>query len=231
MKYDNVVYGEWIERINRFTARVRIGQEEARVHVKNTGRLRELLIRGAKVALEPAQGEKRVTKFSLVAVRIPGGWVNVDSQAPNEVARAALAAGVISEIGTPEEIRREVRYGQSRIDLQYRTASRLGFVEVKGVTLVEGGVARFPDAPTERGTKHVKELIAAAQEGFEAVVLFVIQREDAHRFEPNASTDGVFARALKEAAASGVQILAYRCTAGPDTLCLDKPVDVTLGHP
>ncbi|SFV05429.1 DNA/RNA nuclease SfsA [Alicyclobacillus macrosporangiidus] len=226
MTYDGVVYGQWIERINRFAARVRLGGEELRVHVKNTGRLRELFIPGATVAMEPAKDLRRATRYSVIAVRTSSGWVNVDSQAPHRVAGDALAAGEISEFGAVTDVRREVRYGHSRFDLQYRSSERIGFIEVKGVTLVEDGVAKFPDAPTGRGSKHVSELMAAVRDGYEAAVLFLIQREDARVFAPNVAMDPVFARALQEAAERGVRVLAYRCRVGPDVLELDEPVPV-----
>ncbi|MCL6600537.1 MAG: DNA/RNA nuclease SfsA [Alicyclobacillus macrosporangiidus] len=226
MTYDGVVYGQWIERINRFVAQVRLGGEELRVHVKNTGRLRELFVPGATVAMEPAKDRRRATRYSVIAVQAPSGWVNVDSQAPHRVAGDALAAGGIPEFGAVTDVRREVRYGHSRFDLQYRSPERIGFIEVKGVTLVEDGVAKFPDAPTGRGSNHVNELMAAVREGYEAAVLFLIQREDARAFAPNGAMDPVFARALEEAADCGVRVLAYRCRVGPDALELDTPVPV-----
>ncbi|MBX5437669.1 MAG: DNA/RNA nuclease SfsA [Alicyclobacillaceae bacterium] len=228
MTYDGVVCGQWIERINRFVARVRLGCEELRVHVKNTGRLRELFVPGATVAMEPAKDRTRATRYSVIAVRAPSGWVNVDSQAPHRVVWDALIAGGILEFGLVTDVRREVRYGHSRFDLQFRSAERMGFIEVKGVTLVEEGVAKFPDAPTDRGTKHIYELVDAVKHGYDGTVLFLIQREDAREFAPNWEMDPKFSEALTFAAKSGVRVLAYGCMVEADKLQIGGIVPVNL---
>jgi sugar fermentation stimulation protein A len=226
--YDTIIYAEWIERMNRFLARVRVDGEVELVHVKNTGRLRELFVRGTKVALEVADGANRKTRYSVIAVRAGNQWVNVDSQVPNQVVSEALLAGEIPAFGTASVVRREVRFGQSRFDIYYESPHSRGFIEVKGVTLVDQGVAKFPDAPTDRGTKHIYELVDAVKHGYDGAVLFLIQRQDARAFAPHRDMDPKFAEALAFAATSGVRILAYGCKVEADTLQLGDPVPVNL---
>jgi sugar fermentation stimulation protein A len=226
--YGTVVYAEWIERMNRFLARVRVGGEVELVHVKNTGRLRELFVRGTEVALEVADGANRKTRYSVIAVRAGNQWVNVDSQVPNQVVSEALLAGEIAAFGTASVVKREVRFGQSRFDIYYESPQSRGFIEVKGVTLVDDGVAKFPDAPTDRGTKHIYELVDAVKHGYHGAVFFLIQRQDAHAFAPNRDMDPKFAEALAFAATSGVRILAYGCKVEADKLQLGDPVPVNL---
>jgi sugar fermentation stimulation protein A len=229
--YGTVIYGEWIERMNRFLARVRVGGEVELVHVKNTGRLQELFVRDSEVALEVAENAKRKTRYSVIAVRAGNQWVNVDSQAPNQVVSESLMAGKLPEFGTASSIMREVQYGQSRFDIYYESSRSPGFIEVKGVTLVDGGVAKFPDAPTDRGTKHVYELVEAVKNGYEGTVLFLIQRQDAHEFAPNWATDPKFSEALEVAARNGVRVLAYSCMVEADKLELGGSVSVNLEPP
>ncbi len=228
MRYNNIKDGVFVKRPNRFIAEVEIDGETERVHVKNTGRLRELLIRGAHVILEESDKPERKTKYSLIAVYKGDEIVNIDSQAPNSAAFEALKNGKITEIGTPDIVRREVKYGDSRFDLYYEKGKTKGFVEVKGVTLDLGGTARFPDAPTERGAKHMRELIKARREGYECSALFVIQMKNISLFEPNSDTDPEFSKVLSEAAGSGVNVLAYDCTVSRDKMFLDKKVGVRL---
>lgn len=175
MEYQTPKAGIFLRRQNRFVAEVELEGRRELVHVRNTGRCRELLLEGARVFLEEAAGEKRKTKYSLIAVEKGERLVNLDAQAPNRIAAEALASGRLAEIGQVEAWKREVSYGSSRFDLYYRQGTQEGFLEVKGVTLEEGGIARFPDAPTERGTKHLRELMAAKAAGYQAAVLFVIQ--------------------------------------------------------
>lgn len=182
------------------------------VHVKNTGRCKELLTEGARVFLEEADRAGRKTKYSLIAVYKGDMLVNMDSQAPNLMAAEALAEGKIKAIGTVDFLKREVCYGRSRFDLYYQAGVRKGFIEVKGVTLEKEGIALFPDAPTERGTKHLRELVKAREEGYEAAVLFVIQMKGVKEFRPNEAQDEKFAAALREASEKGVRVLAYDCT-------------------
>lgn len=228
MEYQTPKTGIFLRRQNRFVAEVELEGRRELVHVRNTGRCRELLLEGARVFLEEAAGEKRKTKYSLIAVEKGERLVNLDAQAPNRIAAEALAAGRLAEIGQVEAWRREVSYGSSRFDLYYRQGTQEGFLEVKGVTLEEGGIARFPDAPTERGTKHLRELMAAKAAGYQAAVLFVIQMEGVREFRPHARQDGKFALALREAAAAGVQVLAYDCKVQAGEISLDKPVPVAL---
>ncbi|GMA51357.1 sugar fermentation stimulation protein SfsA [Alicyclobacillus contaminans] len=231
MHYNGIVYGTLLKRHNRFLARVRMEDEEVWAHVKNTGRLRELFVAGARVALEPARHADRKTNFSIIAVQSGDTWVNVDAAAPHRLVGDAIAAGQLTAFGHPAVVQREVRYRRSRFDIQYETGDFRGFIEVKGVTLVEEGTAKFPDAPTERGTRHLLELADARAEGFDAAVFFLIQRPDAHAFAPHWQSDPDFAHTLANVAKQGVRVLAYTCTVKPDELCLGEPVPVNLTPP
>lgn len=228
MKYENIREAVFIKRNNRFSADVVIDGKNETVHVKNTGRLRELLTQGSTVILEEGKNPERKTKYSIIAVKKGSEIVNIDSQAPNAAAFEALSQGGIAEIGYPDRVKREVKYGSSRFDLYYEADGKRGFVEVKGVTLDDNSVARFPDAPTERGAKHIRELIKAAEEGYECSVLFVIQMKNINSFEPNYATDHDFAAELIRASENGVNILAYDCIAAEDSLCIDKGIKVVL---
>lgn len=228
MKYENIKEAVFIERPNRFIANVCIDGKEEKVHVKNTGRCRELLIKGCRVFLEESKNSARKTKYSLVAVYKGERIINMDSQIPNYVAEEALKKGIIKEIGIPDFVKREVKYSQSRFDIYYEKDGRKGFIEVKGVTLEKNGEVLFPDAPTERGTKHIKELIKAKKEGYEAAVLFVIQMKDVSFFAPNAETDKDFSQALKNAKEEGVNILAYDCDVKEDEIVLKDKVEVRV---
>ena len=205
-----------------------IDGNEEKVHVKNTGRCRELLLKGCRVFLEESKNSARKTKYSLVAVYKGERLINMDSQIPNYVAEEALKKGIIKEIGIPDFVKREVKYSQSRFDIYYEKDGRKGFIEVKGVTLEKNGEVLFPDAPTERGTKHIKELIKAKKEGYEAAVLFVIQMKDVSFFAPNAETDKDFSQALKNAKEEGVNILAYDCDVKEDEIVLKDKVEVRV---
>ncbi len=226
MKYHHIVQGEFLERPNRFIAYVNIDGRKETVHVKNTGRCRELLVPGAEVYLEKSDNPDRKTQYDLIGVKKGEMLVNMDSQAPNKVAEEWLkAGGLFPDVVT---VKPEIFYGNSRFDFYIETASERIFMEVKGVTLEENGVVSFPDAPSERAVKHVEELIKAKEEGYQVYVLFVIQMENAAYFTPNEDTHPQFARALEEAAASGVRILAYNCLVTPDSLTIHKPVPVHL---
>ena len=198
------------------------------MHVKNTGRCKELLIEGARVFLEEADKEGRKTKYSLIAVYKGDILVNMDSQAPNQMAAEALAEGKIEEIGEVDFLKREVNYENSRFDLFYQKGEKKGFIEVKGVTLEGNGIAKFPDAPTERGAKHLRELIKAKEEGYEAAALFVIQMKGVQEFRPNEERDKNFTAALKEAVKAGVKILAYDCRVQVGKVYIDQKVPVNL---
>lgn len=226
MKYNHIVQGEFLERPNRFIAYVNIAGKKETVHVKNTGRCKELLLPGAEVYLEKSDNPDRKTQYDLIGVKKGEMLVNMDSQAPNKVVEEWLRAGGL--FPDVVAVKPETFYGNSRFDFYIETASEQIFMEVKGVTLEENGVVRFPDAPSERAVKHVEELIKAREEGYQVYVLFVIQMEEAAYFTPNEDTHPEFARALEAAAARGVQILAYNCLVTPDSLTLHKPVSVHL---
>lgn len=228
MEYGKMAEARFLRRINRFTAFVELDGREEMVHVKNTGRCKELLLEGARVFLEKADKEGRKTKYSLIAVYKGETLVNMDSQAPNQMAAEALAEGKILEIGEVDFLKREVKYENSRFDLYYQQKEEKGFIEVKGVTLEENGTAKFPDAPTERGTKHLRELIKAKEEGYEAAVLFVIQMKGVGKFRPNEERDPAFAKALREAAAAGVKILAYDCGVQVGKVWIENRIPVVL---
>lgn len=224
MRYKNTLRGTFLARPNRFVARVLIGGEETVCHVKNTGRLRELLLPGAAVVLQRSDNPARKTAYDLIAVEHEGRIVNIDSQAPNRVAAELLRR----LYGDTAIITPEVRKGASRLDFCVSTPEGLTYVEVKGVTLVREGIARFPDAPTQRGARHLRELSACVREGHRALALFLIARDDATAFSPNDETDADFAAALREAVEDGVQTAAYICRVTEDSLIADSPVPVVL---
>ncbi len=228
MKYRNIFKAKFIERPNRFIALVDIDGVVEKAHVKNTGRCRELLIKDADVILEKSDNEERKTKYSLIAVYKGKTLVNMDSQVPNSVAAEALADGKIAEIGVPDFIKREVTFGSSRFDIYFEKDGKKGFIEVKGVTLENDGVAAFPDAPTDRGRKHINELIKAKNEGYEAYILFVIQMKGVNEFVPNRNTDLEFSKTLLEAEKAGVRVVAYDCIVNESSIEVDKPIKVRL---
>ena len=228
MKYQDVISAVFINRENRFIATVKTEKGIERVHVKNTGRCRELLVEGATVYLERGR-EGRKTAFDLVAVekKTEKGTllINMDSQAPNIMVGEWLKGGLFSK---DAKLRAEYTYGDSRIDFFVIDGDKKALVEVKGVTLENDGVARFPDAPTERGKKHLRELIKAKKEGYESYVLFVIQLCEVSRFEPNIDTDPEFARLLCECRNNGVNILAFKSCITPEQAYITDPVSVFL---
>ena len=233
MQYDAVRRGVFLRRPNRFIAQVLIDGREETVHVKNTGRCRELLVPGAAVYLEESSNPARKTRYSLIAVQKRDLLINMDSQAPNAAAAEALAAGIVAlpEFGgLLPGIRREAAYGASRFDFLLERGICRAFVEVKGVTLEEEGAVLFPDAPTQRGIKHLEELCRARREGYACAVLFVIQMERAAYFAPNNRTHPQFGRALLEARQAGVHLLARRCRVTPDSMALlPEEVEIRLG--
>ena len=226
MRYTNVSRCKFLERPNRFLARVEMEGQEVLCHVKNTGRCRELLNPGAVVYLQKSDNPNRKTGYDLIAVEKGEMLINMDSQIPNYVAAEWLRKGSLFQEGA--NIQMEKRYGNSRFDIYAEAGERKAFLEVKGVTLEVEGQARFPDAPTERGVKHVRELMGCVQEGYEAYLLFVIQMTGIQSFAPNWDTHPAFGSALQEAARAGVQILAYDCQVRPDEIVLDQPVPVLL---
>ena len=228
MEYGKMIEARFLRRVNRFTAFVELDGQEEMVHVKNTGRCKELFLEGARVFLEEADKEGRKTKYSLIAVYKGDVLVNMDSQAPNQMAAEALAEGKIEEIGEVDFLKREVKYENSRFDLYYQKGERKGFIEVKGVTLEEHGIAKFPDAPTERGAKHLRELIKAKEEGYDVAVLFVIQMKGVKEFRPNEERDRNFTEALREAAKAGVKVLAYDCHVEVGKVTIENKIPVRL---
>lgn len=218
MKYTQIMQGTFINRPNRFIANVEINGETETVHVKNTGRCREILLPGTGVILERGKNPERKTKYDLIAAYKGDMLINIDSQVPNLVAYEGILEGKIHEVGSPAFLKREVTYGNSRFDLYFEDGDRKGFIEVKGVTLEADGVVRFPDAPTLRGTKHVLELIDAGSNGYEAYILFVIQLKGAKVFKPNFITDRAFGEALYKASQNGVKILVYECNVEEDSI-------------
>ena len=225
MRYGKMVKGTFLERPNRFIAKVQIGERVETVHVKNTGRCRELLPPGAEVWCQVADDPKRKTKFDLITVRKGDRLINMDSQAPNTAAEEWLAAGGLGEVS---ELRREVFRGDSRYDFSFLKDGKRHFLEVKGVTLEDEGVCAFPDAPTERGAKHLRGLLEAVKEGHGAWVLFVIQMADVQYFHPNDGRDPLFGKTLREAAEGGVKVIAMDCAVTVDTMTIRKAVPVRL---
>ena len=217
MKYGKIVEGKFIDRPNRFIAHVEIAGKAETVHVKNTGRCRELLLPGAAVRLEQSDNPARKTLYDLVAVykdRI--GWINIDSQAPNKVVWEWL------EKQEYDYVKPEYVYGNSRIDFYMEKGEKKYLMEVKGCTLEVGGIGYFPDAPTERGVKHLYELIKARKQGYESFLAFVIQMEGIQEVRPNTSMHPAFGKALEEARRAGVKILYLPCRVGTDTLTIEK---------
>lgn len=222
--YDQVIFGEFLERPNRFIAKVKTAAGVEICHVKNTGRCAELLTPGARVTLSVNHNPRRKTRCDLVAVEKGSLYINMDSQAPNRAAAEALP----KLFPGTTLLRPETAFGQSRLDFYLEQGGRGVFVEVKGVTLEENGRALFPDAPTERGVKHLRELENCLGAGFGAEVLFVIQMKGPASFSPNRNTHPAFADALLRAERAGVQVLAYDCFVTPDSMTLDAPVPVIL---
>ena len=228
MRYENMVPGRFLSRPNRFIAQVEIDGRVETVHVKNTGRCRELLPAGAMVWCQQWDNPARKTKFDLISVQKGSRIINMDSQAPNAAAGEWLRSGGMGEIA---ELMGEYTHGDSRFDFSFLKEGKRCFLEVKGVTLEENGVCAFPDAPTARGVKHLQGLTRLAGEGYGAYVLFVIQMGDVQYLHPNDKTDPAFANALRQAKAAGVEILALDCAVTPDTMVLRRAVPVRLEAP
>ena len=225
MRYENMTPGIFLSRPNRFIAHIEIDGAVEICHVKNTGRCRELLVPGCTVWCQRSDNPNRKTKFDLIAVQKGDRLINMDSQAPNKAAGEWLADRGLGEIS---ELRPEVRHGDSRYDFSFLKDGKRCFLEVKGCTLEEDGVCAFPDAPTERGAKHIRGLTEAAQAGYGAYILFVIQMSDVKYIRPHDETDPAFGAALREAAQNGVHILAMDCAITPDTMDIRLPVLVKL---
>ena len=223
MRYENIVKGRFLARPNRFVAHVEIDGREEVCHVKNTGRCRELLVRDCTVYLDKAKNPGRKTKYDLVAVEKGQRLINMDSYAPN------IAAGeFLPKIFPNCIIKSEYTYGNSRFDFYIEDNRRKILLEVKGVTLEQDGVVMFPDAPTERGLKHVNELISCVKDGYEAYLLLVVQMDKVKYFTPNYGTHRQFGEALKKASQEGVKLLAYDCAVTPNSMEIKSPVCIKL---
>ena len=229
MNYERIRKAFFIERPNRFIAYVQLDGEKETVHVKNTGRCAELLVPGAPAYIQESVNPARKTKWDLIAVEKGKRMINMDSQIPNKVVQEWIEGGNL--FPDVHLVRPETTYGNSRFDLYVEAGDSRIFIEVKGVTLEEDGVCRFPDAPSDRAVKHMEELVRAKKEGYETYVFFVIQMKDVRYFTPNTDTHPAFAEALKKAAAAGVKILAYDCEVTSDSITIREPVDVVLESP
>jgi sugar fermentation stimulation protein A len=225
MRYDRMVKGIFLARPNRFVAHIEIEGQTEVCHVKNTGRCRELLPAGAQVWCQKSANPNRKTKYDLIAVQKGDRLINMDSQAPNTAAGEWIRSG---GMGNVEQVRAETVHGDSRFDFSFILDGKQCFLEVKGVTLETDGICAFPDAPTERGVKHLRGLTAAVAEGYKAYVLFVVQMENVRYLHPNDETDPAFGAALREAAAAGVQVLAMDCKVTPESMTLRESIPVWL---
>ena len=227
MQYAQIMQGVFRARPNRFIAHVEIAGREEIVHVKNTGRCKELLLPGATVYVQHFPEGKRKTKYDLIAVEKQNLLINMDSQAPNKVVQEWLMEQ--EPFGKITYLKPECKHGDSRFDFYLETEAKKMFIEVKGVTLEEKGVVMFPDAPTERGVKHVQELCHCLEQGYEAAIVFVVQMSGMRYFTPNRRTHAAFAEALERAEACGVKLLALPCAVTPDSLTINGAIPVQLG--
>ena len=226
MRYEHMEPARFVSRPNRFVAYVEQNVRQEICHVKNTGRCKELLLPGAELYVQRSDNPARKTALDLISVKKGEQWVNMDSQAPNKVVAEWLKAGGLG--ATDIDVKPECKYENSRFDFYLEYAGRKAFMEVKGVTLEEDGVARFPDAPTERGVKHMEELMRCVEDGYDAYVCFVIQMKGVTRLEPNDRTHPAFGETLRRAAEAGVKVLAYDCLVKPDELKIDREIKVCL---
>ena len=225
---DEVRQGTFLRRETRFTCLVKLGRRTETVYLPNSGRLETVLLAGTRVFVVERESSSRTTKYDLAVATLDGGFVSVDDRVPAELVNDALVKGTLSPFVQYSTIRREVARGRSRLDFLVSSRVSECFLEVKSVTLVQDGVARFPDAPTLRGRQHVQSLIWAKKEGYQAAVVFVIQREDAESFSPNDEIDPEFGQAVRQAHRAGVGLYAYRCEVGPREIELTGQVPVKL---
>lgn len=226
--HSQLVEARFLTRLNRFAALVTLDGQEVMVHIANSGRMRELLEPGRRLLLTPALGKHRKTHFDLALVDLGSTLVSADARLPNALVAEALAAGQLPQFREYPELRQEVQYGASRLDLLLDGPSGRCYGEVKSVTLVVDGTGLFPDAPTTRGLKHLKELSRAVAEGHLAAVVFVVQRADAVAMSPNDTADPDFGAALRSAQAAGVEIYAYNCAVSPSEIRLASPLPIKL---
>ena len=230
VKMPPLIAGRFVARDNRFRVRVELPGGERTAYLPNTGRLGELLVRGRSCWVAPVDTRTRKTHYDLKLVRHAGTLVSVDAHLPNALVAEALAEGCLEPFEQYADFKREVRLGESRLDFRLDGAANVCWMEVKSVTLVEGGVARFPDAPTVRGARHVRELAQAAAGGARAAVVFVVQRDDACCFEPHDAADPEFAAALREAARQGVAVCAWTCQVGTEAIWVKRQIPTHLDH-
>lgn len=226
MIYENIIKANFITRDNRFIAHILVDGKEEICHVKNTGRCKELLVPNAEILVQKNNDPKRKTKFSLITVNKNGRLINMDSQAPNAVTEEWLKNGGLFVDIT--NIKREQKFENSRFDFYFERGGKKCFMEVKGVTLENDNIVSFPDAPSERAVKHLKELQTAHNMGYDCYVLFVVQMENVKFFEPNAQNHKAFAQELKKARDCGINVLAYDCNVKPDSLIINKAVGVSI---
>lgn len=226
MKYKDIVRAKFIKRLNRFVAELELNDEKILCHVKNTGRCKELLVEGVTVYLEKAANPGRKYKYSLISVQKGERLINMDSSAPNKAVREWLEKGEYFKNITC--IKPESTFGKSRLDFYFEYNGKRAYAEVKGVTLEKDNVVSFPDAPTQRGVKHIRELCECLKEGYEAYIIFVVQMKNASYFEPNADNDPDFAAALKSAAEKGVKVLCFECEVTKTEMNITKQVRVQL---
>jgi len=224
----NLVSATLLRRLNRFAVEVELDRRPVVAHLANSGRLAELMFPGTPALLVPKAGPQRKTAFDLLLVRIDGRWVSADARLPNALVREALAKGQIGPLRGYAVLRPEAPFAGSRVDFLLRGPKGLCLLEAKSVTLVVDGVGLFPDAPTGRGQRHMETLLEAWRQGMEAAVLFIVQRGDAVAFRPNDEADPTFGRLLREAAAAGVAVLAYRCQVSPRAIRIGDPLPVRL---
>lgn len=226
MRYNNIISAKFVLRPNRFIAEIDINEKREICHVKNTGRCKELLKPNANVYVQYSDNPKRKTKYDLISVYKGTELINMDSQAPNKVFGEWVEKG--NFIPNISKIKTECKYGKSRFDFYIEAKNRRIFAEIKGVTLEENGVVMFPDAPTERGVKHIKELSECVKDGYEAYVFFIVQMKSCSFFKPNRAMHSEFADALIEAEKSGVNIKALNCIVTPDELSIDREIEIKL---
>lgn len=228
MKYTNIVSGTFIDRPNRFIANVLIDGKVEKVHVKNTGRCKEILTKGTTVYLQKSDNPDRKTKYSLISAYKGSMLINIDSQVPNEIVYSSIISNRIVQLTNVDLLKREVKYNNSRFDLYYEKEDKKGFIEVKGVTLEIDGISMFPDAPTERGTKHILEMIEAEKEGYENFIFFLIQMPNIKYFKPNEKMDPKFSQALIKAKDFGINILAYNCNVTENEILIGDEMELLV---
>lgn len=229
MEYSKIVEGIFLKRPNRFVAEVLINGEKETVHVKNTGRCKELLTPKAKIILEDCSHNKnRKTKYSIIAVWKDNMLVNMDSQVPNKVVFDAVKQGKIHNLYHISNIKREVTFGNSRFDIYFENDNKKGFIEVKGATLEKDGISMFPDAPTDRGTKHVLEMIEAVKNNYRGIIFFLIQMKGPHQFKLNWKMDPKFSEAVKYASENGVEVVAYDSVVTPNSISIGSKIEINL---